>query len=331
MGMPMENLEGDEDLTNRMAEAALTGVSNEESEFFQHTMKTESNAEIKACANPMPVRMPLPEISERNQQFSDDADALELSAERFADLGQEMMQIVSALCRSVKESENRLQTIMAEIELKKRELRTFHNIDVTAVSLKQLAQEQQEQKKQLECLIADQYSLWEEERNRIEQEELLFLENLQDQRRREEEEHRRAKDLRQREFEQELQMIRQKALARQEEKESEFFQREQVLIEKEQEIARLMRELDGFLSQLEVQGSLSESNPAESRKWAVFPKSGTIKPMQIPVNEDDNSVVIPVNEMALTLNRNMDDSHENYAAKPESTLIPFAIKKPLII
>jgi hypothetical protein len=116
-------------------------------------------------------------------------------------------------------------------------------------------------KEHLERLIADQYGLWEGKR-RIGREEREYLVNLKVHREREEAEYRQARESDQldahRKFEQELRIIRQKAAARQEERENDFLRREQILLEKEQESARLIQELEAFMSRLALRANSQE-------------------------------------------------------------------------
>jgi hypothetical protein len=321
----------DGDQADRIAEAVMIGVPDEKPEFFQNEPRTEAVPEFSSCSDPMAAIMPFQEANRRVEPASAAAAAIQLSMDRFANLSKEMGSMLSELSQCVHESENQLKRINSEIELKKKELLALYDIDAAAISLKQLAEEQRVQKEHLERLIYDQQSLWEEEKERIALDESEFLEDLRIQRRREEEDFRQARDFEQleihRKFEQELQTVRQKAIARQEEKDNELLQREEALIEKERESALLIQALDGFLSQLELRLNSAGVVPKDTRKRVAHPKSGSPKPSQISFNEEESSVLMPVNEMALSLNQN-DSQQGSIPLKQESTLLQFSFKKP---
>jgi len=310
----------------------MMGVSGEKPGFFQDESGTESVSEFSPCSDPMAAIMPLQEASRIVEPPSADADAIQFSMDRFADLSKEMVAMILELSQKVREFETRLKMIDSEIDIKKKELLELRDIDATAVALNLLAEEQRAQKEHLARLISDQQSLWEEEKERIAQEECEYLENLKIQRRREEEAYRRASDFEQQEihrkFEQELQAVRQKAIARQEEKDNELLQREKALMEKERESALLIQELDGFLSQLELRFSSKEAVPTDTRKRVDLLKGGSPKLAQSSLNEDEASVLLPVNEMALSLSRN-EDPHESISLKQESSLLQFSFKRPV--
>jgi hypothetical protein len=310
----------------------MVGVPSEKSEIFQDESQPEAVSVVNPGSNSMTEIMPRQEASRRAEVQATDADAIEFSIDRFAELSNEMMNIISELSRNVHESENRLKTINSEIDLKKKELITLHAIDAAAVSIKQLEEAQRAQKAQQERLISEQRCLWEEEKSRITQEELGFLENLKVKRRQEEEEYRRVRDFEQlemhRKFKQELQTVWQKVKARQQEKENELIQREQSLIEKERESALLIQGLDGFLSQLELRLNSERAVLKDARRSMDFPKGGSSKSLKCSLNEDEPSILMPVNEMTLSLNQNIEKPQESIPLKQESTLLQFSFKKP---
>jgi hypothetical protein len=309
----------------------MIGVPSEKLEIFQDEPGGGSVPESNPGSNLIMATLPLQEAFRRAEVLSADSGVLEFSMDRFADLSKEMIALISELSRSVHESENQLKAINTEIDLKKNELITLHAIDAAAVSMKQMEEAQQVQKEQLERLISDQHCLWEEEKERIAQEEHEFLENLKIQRRLEEEEYRRARisenQEMHRKFKQELQTVWQKAIARQEEEESKLLQREQIIIDKEREIALLIQALDAFLSQWEMRLNLPEAVSMDTQKHVAIPKYGSSRLVPIPLDDETASTLESVNEMALSLNQNMDNLHERIPLKQESTLLQFSFKK----
>jgi DNA repair exonuclease SbcCD ATPase subunit len=309
----------------------VIGVPGDKLENIQDESGPASVPEFYPDSNSRTAITPLQEESQKTEASAIDADDVEFSTDRFAALSKAMMDIISELSRSVRESENQLKTINSEIDKKKKELDTLHAIDAAAVSLQQLEEAQRVQQDQLERLISDQHYLWEEEKTRIAQEELEFLENLKVQRRREEEEYRRVREFEQleiqRKFKQELQTVWQKTKERQDAKENELLQREQALIEKERESALLIQGLDEFISQLELYLNSEGVALKNARKSMVLPKSDSSKPLP-SAYEDESSILMPANEMALSLNRN-ENPGESILFKQESTLLQFLFKKPV--
>jgi hypothetical protein len=173
---------------------------------------------------------------------------------RFSSLGSEMTKLLSELSKDMQESLDQLQRIRSEINLKKEELKTLHDIEVSAISLGQLIEDHRLQKENLEYLIESQRKVWEEERARRAQEEREYLENLKRQRQREEEEYKHARALKESEgrkkLEEELRGIRQKGLEDQQALESDCLERERTLKEKELEWIQLVQELEQFMSRL---------------------------------------------------------------------------------
>ena len=110
------------------------------------------------------------------------------------------------------------------------------------------------QKEGLENLIADQRNAWEEEKTKQDLEEKEREENLKALRQREEEEYRLMRENEQmqarQKFEEELEAMRQKSAEIRTREETDILARESALKKKEQELSRLMQELEKFLSGL---------------------------------------------------------------------------------
>jgi DNA repair exonuclease SbcCD ATPase subunit len=326
-------ISGDGDSAARIAEAAMIGVSGEKPEIFEAESGTESVPEFNPGSKPKTVILSMQEAASRKvEMLPTDADVLEISIKRFADLAKEMLGVISELSRSVQESGNQLNKIDAQIEQKKKELANLHAIDAAVVSIQQLEEAQQAQKHQLERLIADQHSLWEEEKERIVQEEREFMEDLKAQRQREEDAYRRAKDSEhleiQRKFKQELQAISQKARERQDAREGELRQREQALLEKERESALLVQALEEFLSQMEMRLNPERSLSTDLQYNRAFLNRDPAKPLSGAVHEAAASILMPANEMALSLHKDANQD-SGIPSKQESTLLKFSFKNPV--
>jgi chromosome segregation ATPase len=190
------------------------------------------------------------------------SEKLSVQMERFTNLSSEITKILSELDREVKESMDQLQGIRSAVDFKKKELKTLHDIDVSATALERLIEDHRLQREDLERVMESQRNAWEEEKARRVEEERQYLENLQIQRQREQEEHRQmlaAERLAaQQKLEEELQEVRQRNLEKQKALERDFMAREQVLNEKELEWGRLIQELEQFVAKLTMR--------AQSRK-----------------------------------------------------------------
>jgi hypothetical protein len=182
------------------------------------------------------------------------AEELSRIMERFSGISSELTGILSRLAREVIISAEQLDRVRAAVDSKKKELKTLHGIEATAVALERLVLDHQRQKETLDRALAEQRVVWEEEKANRAQEEREYLENLRIRREREEEEYRQAwaaeKLIRQQKLEEELRVIQQENLQKQQEMERDYVERELRRKEKELEWVRLIEELEQFMSKL---------------------------------------------------------------------------------
>jgi hypothetical protein len=182
------------------------------------------------------------------------AEELALVIERFSGISSELTGILSRLAREVIISAEQLDRARSAVDSKKKELKTLHGIEATAVALERLALDRQQQKETLDRAIAAQRAVWEEGKANRAQEEREYLENLRIRREREEEEYRQAwaaeKLRKQQRLEEELSAIHRENLQKQQEMERDYIERELRLKEKELEWVRLIEELEQFMSKL---------------------------------------------------------------------------------
>jgi hypothetical protein len=182
------------------------------------------------------------------------AEKLSTDTGRFFGLSSELTELLANLSREVKLSAEQLTRIRAEADLKKKELKDLHGIEVSVAALERLAAEQQRQKESLDRLIADQRAQWEGEKARRTQEEKDYAENLRIRHEREEEEYRQRwaveKLQAQQKLEEELRNIQQERLQKLQALERDCLERELVLKEKELEWVQLIQELEQFMSKL---------------------------------------------------------------------------------
>jgi colicin import membrane protein len=179
---------------------------------------------------------------------------LALKLRRFSDISSDMVNLVSDLSREVSMAMEQLRELREEAELRKKELRAFHDIEVSAAEIEQLLEAHREQKEGLERLLESHRSILKEEKAKRMQEEREYLENREMLRRREEEEYRKRwaeeESKAKRGLEEELRMIQRQNLEKQEVLAKNLRQREQQLKERELEWTRLIQELEEFMSKL---------------------------------------------------------------------------------
>jgi hypothetical protein len=174
--------------------------------------------------------------------------------QRFSQLSGELTAFLSELSEKIRSSAEQLKMMEQAVTLKSEDLKRLHGIEVAAVDLEQLVENQRLQKEQFESFVAGQLNMWNEEKARLARENEELLENLKIQRQREEEEYRlqweTEKSKAKQELAEELQAIQKKNRANQEALEKDFLKRELLLKEKELEWMQLAQELEQFISKL---------------------------------------------------------------------------------
>jgi hypothetical protein len=182
------------------------------------------------------------------------AEQLSIGIERFTGLSSELTALLTLFSQDIKASAEQLTRIRAAVDLKEKELKDLHGIEASVAALDRLAVEHQRQKEMLERLMADQRAQWEAEKARRTREEREYTENLRIRREREEEEYRQKwageKLKSQQKHEEEMRIIQQERLQKQQALERDCLERELVLKEKELEWVQLIQELEQFMSKL---------------------------------------------------------------------------------
>lgn len=180
------------------------------------------------------------------------AERLSGDIERFSELGLEMTEVLSRLSKELKISAEQLSRIRSAIDLKKNELKNV--VDGSAAALERLKEEYRGQKEHLDRRIETQRELWAKQETQREQEELEYLENVRARREREEEEYRQmwaAEKLKaQQKLDEELRLVQQESLKKQQAMERDCLERELILKQKELEWVQLIQELEQFMTKL---------------------------------------------------------------------------------
>lgn len=274
----------------------------------------------------------------QEQKPVDVVSDFEIQAHKLLYLSSEMTRILSDFSRKAKLASDQLQALRAEIDQKRQDLKILCQIEISAVSLERLAEELRAKKENLERLITNQQTAWEEEKERLSREEREYLENLGAMRRREEEEYQRLRQNEQlaarQKFEEELQILRQKEADEQAVLEKELLQREQILRSKEQDAAKLIQELEAFITKLALRDKSQGAVPKGMQVNANAPAADSVAPNNcFPESEPISPVPAPiltsVNEMLLSLNKKNEALKDEFLKKQESALLKFSFKKPL--
>jgi hypothetical protein len=200
------------------------------------------------------------------------SDEVSSRMERLSQLGSSLGELLLELSHEVKSSTEQLHGILLAIDLKKKELKTLHEIDASAASLKQLIEEHRLERESFERLMENQRNIWEEEKAHRALEEKEYVENLKIQRQQEEEKFKHAWAAEQQEARQkmdkELYAVQQISLEKQSASERELQDREKRLQDKEQEWERLIQEMELLMSRLSVRAQSQSAAGSEEHKKA---------------------------------------------------------------
>jgi colicin import membrane protein len=162
----------------------------------------------------------------------------------------------------------RLTSIREAVALQTKELERLHKIDIAATAIDHLVLDYQSQKQTLEAEISAQREAWSAEELQRAREQKEYEENLKKQRQREVEDYEYKKALERKKaqdkYEEETRVLEKKNKEKQEEIEKSWKQRETALREKEEEGARLRKEVDEFPARLKTEVDVTVSNAVKS-------------------------------------------------------------------
>jgi hypothetical protein len=198
-------------------------------------------------------------------------------AEKFSILSSGIASILSNLTREMKKALDQFHEIQSAVELKKKELKKLHDIDVSVMSLKQLIDDHQAQRDNLDRLMDSRRASMEEEKSRLDREEKEYRDNLKIQRQHEEEEYRHrwaSERLKaQKNIEEDLRAAEQRCRQMQETKERECLEREQILHGKELECNRLIQEIEQLMLRVHSRVKPEKSVLSPMHKKALLDRS----------------------------------------------------------
>ena len=201
-----------------------------------------------------------------------DGVSVEAVVQRISGLGLEVSRALAEVSEKLTAEVQQLAVVREAVVLERRELEQLHSIDVAATALDQLVQDYAREKQKLEAEIADGRQAWEEETIRLERERKEQEDGLKKLRQREIEDYEYRKNLdrkkSQDKYEEEVRAREKKNLEQQEALEKGWQNREAHLKEREEELARLKKEVEDFPARLQKDveaAALQARKDAEAR------------------------------------------------------------------
>jgi len=255
--------------------------------------RVDTEADMSGSEFKLPESIPGISVSETESQKTEieplmRAENLILNVERFSKISSELTSVLTHLSQEIRAGVEQLDDIRIAVEEKRKELKTLHGIEATAVTLERMALEYQRRKESLEREIADGRALWEEEKVKRAQEEKEYQETVRVRREKEEEAFRQhwanERHLAQRTLDEDLKLMQEENLERQRALERSFLERELKLKEKELEWMRLVQELEQFLSRLTRRMQHQSSTIAE------FPQMPSSPQQAEPMDSSESDV-----------------------------------------
>ena len=188
--------------------------------------------------------------------------------QNLSNLGLEISKALAEISGKLVSEVERLTSIREAVALQTKELERLHKIDIAATAIDHLVLDYQSQKQTLEAEISAQREAWSAEELQRAREQKEYEENLKKQRQREVEDYEYKKVLERKKaqdkYEEETRVLEKKNKEKQEEIEKSWKQRETVLREKEEEGARLRKEVDEFPARLKMEVDVTVSNAVKS-------------------------------------------------------------------
>jgi colicin import membrane protein len=188
--------------------------------------------------------------------------------QNLSNLGLEISKALAEISGKLVSEVERLTSIREAVALQTKELERLHKIDIAATAIDHLVLDYQSQKQTLEAEISAQREAWSEEELQRAREQKEYEENLKKQRQREVEDYEYKKALERKKaqdkYEEETRVLEKKNKEKQEELEKSWKQRETALREREEEGARLRKEVDEFPARLKMEVDAAVSNAVKS-------------------------------------------------------------------
>jgi hypothetical protein len=231
--------------TTKTAPPSRSRRSKTEVQQEFETIRREAEA-ARELANPKSAEAEqrhAAEIRSAVEQISVDSVAQQISA-----LGGQISRSLVDISEQLTGEVELLASVREAVQLERQELERLHRIDITATSIDQLVQDYARERERLEAEVETRRSEWEQESRTSEREHKEAEEALRKQRQRENEDFEYKKQLERKKaqdkYEEETRLLEKKNQERQQELERSWAQRETSLKEREDELARLRKEVE---------------------------------------------------------------------------------------
>ncbi len=209
------------------------------------TIRRETEA-VRESANPKTA-----EAEERHSagvRQAVEGVSVDSVAQQITGLGGQISRTLIDLTERLTGEVDLLASVREAVQLERQELERLHKIDVAATSIDQLVQDYERERQRLETEIQTRRSDWEQETRTAERERKEAEEALRKQRQRDIEDYEYRKQLERKKaqdkYDEEMRLLEKKNEERQEELDRTWAQREGQLKEREDELARLRREVE---------------------------------------------------------------------------------------
>jgi colicin import membrane protein len=193
-------------------------------------------------------------LREQEVRQSVEGVSIDTVVQQTSALGRDISKALSGLSEKLTAEVGLLSSLREAVALERKEIERLHKIDIAATAVDQLVQDYDRQKRELESEITEQRAVWDEEvrtheRERKEQEEAL---RKQRQREIEDYDYKRALDRKksQDKYDEEIRIQEKKNLEGQESLEKSWTQSEAALKEREEDLARLRKQVETFPARL---------------------------------------------------------------------------------
>lgn len=239
------------------------------------------------------------EVRQAVEEISVDSVTRQIST-----LGTEISRTLIDMTERLTGEVDLLAKVREAVQLERQELERLHKIDIAATSLDQMVQDYERERERLEEEIQTRRSEWEQEARAAERERKEAEEALKKQRQRENDDYEYRKQLERKKaqdkYDEEMRLREKQNEERQEELERDWAQREAALKEKEEELARLRREVEEIPKRLAAE---RESALAEATRQAAAGYEQQILVLQKDAQAERKVAELQVKTLEETLKR----------------------------
>lgn len=266
-----------------MPKVAPVRVKRSKAEIQKEFAKVAAEAdEERAAANPKSEEM----VQAREMEIRESVGGISVDGvvQKLSSIGLEISKSLADLSEKLVQEVDRLATVREAVALETKELERLHKIDVAATALDQLVQDYRTRQSQLDDEIATQRAAWEKEDQERAAAQKEFEDNLKKARQREVEEYEYKKALERKKaqdkYDEDIRLLEKKNKEKQEVLDKSWQQRESSIREKEEEWARLKKEVDEFPIRLKQEidraaaGAVKATEEKLEREMLLLKKDG---------------------------------------------------------